>query len=107
MNNKNTVTVFMSTYNGEKYLEQQIESILHQEHVKVKLFIRDDGSKDNTIKILRKYSKLSNIHVIYGDNIGYAKSFLKIIENNEYTSYYSFSDQDDIWLPNKLHEAIR
>ena len=51
------VTVLMSTYNGEKYLEEQLESIIHQESVEVQIYIRDDGSTDGTKSILEKYGK--------------------------------------------------
>lgn len=52
-----SILVLMSTYNGEKYIEQQIDSILKQQLVKVYLFIRDDGSSDKTIEIIEKYEK--------------------------------------------------
>lgn len=56
-----SVTVLMSTYNGEKYLAEQIESILSQTQVDVRLVIRDDGSSDSTLSILREYKKHENV----------------------------------------------
>ena len=102
------VTVFMSTYNGEKYLREQIDSILNQKNVQVELIIRDDGSLDNTKNIIDEYSKKDErIKCIFGENLGYGKSFLSLFEYKEYESdYFAFSDQDDIWLPNKLNAAI-
>jgi rhamnosyltransferase len=59
-----TINVLMSCYNGEKYIEEQLESILKQKtDRKIVVYIRDDGSKDNTVDILKKYEKADNIHV--------------------------------------------
>lgn len=54
----------MSTYNGEKYLDEQIKSILNQQDVDISILVRDDGSKDNTINILKKYQKKRNIGIL-------------------------------------------
>jgi rhamnosyltransferase len=102
MDNKATVVVLMSTYNGEAHLEEQIKSILGQEGVNVRLIIRDDGSKDNTVSIAKKYSN----EVIIGKNLGYRYSFLELIKNAPEADYYALSDQDDIWLPEKLFNAV-
>ncbi|MBK8805555.1 MAG: glycosyltransferase [Bacteroidales bacterium] len=99
----------MSTYNGEKYLNQQIESILNQKDVDLTLYVRDDGSTDNTVSIIDEFcSKSSNIVFIKGSNIGYAMSFMWLVyycTSNE-SNYYAFSDQDDIWEETKLISAI-
>lgn len=103
-----TISVMMSTYNGEKYLNAQIESLLAQRNVIAKIYIRDDGSIDGTIRFLRELEKEKNIHVFYGKNMGYGRSFmelLKLIPKD--TDYYAFSDQDDVWLDNKLENAIQ
>ena len=107
--NKPTVAVVMSTYNGEKYLSEQIDSILSQIDVNIQLYIRDDGSSDKSIEILNKYNALySCIHVDIESNVGVAKSFfselLSIITPFE---YYAFSDQDDYWEKEKLISGIR
>lgn len=108
---KYKVKVLLSSYNGEKYIEKQLISILNQKDVEVKLLIRDDGSKDNTIKILSKYSEKPNIEIVYGKNIGFKKSFSKLVSiaNNDplIYDYYAFSDQDDMWYPSKLVEECR
>lgn len=102
------IQVLMSTYNGERFVEEQIKSILGQENVIVELLIRDDGSTDETVKILKNISKkYDNINVIYGDNIGVKHSFLELINSSRQSDFYAFSDQDDVWLPNKLFEAVR
>lgn len=105
------IIVLMSTYNGEDYLKEQIESILTQEGVNVLLLIRDDGSKDGTIQILDKYqSEYKNIVIFKECNIGCKKSFFKLAEYAcEYKDikYFAFADQDDVWLPGKLFSGIK
>lgn len=105
---KPTVCVMMSTYNGEKYIIDQINSILGQNHVDVTLMIRDDGSTDGTLDILRKFETVhDNISVYEGNNLGYAQSFWSILlEVPTSYDYYAFSDQDDVWEPNKLASGI-
>lgn len=106
---KPKVYVMMSTYNGEKYIREQLDSILDQNYVDVCLAIRDDGSKDNTLEILNDYeNKYKNITVEDGKNIGYAASFwtLLLSSPNDY-DYYAFADQDDIWEKNKLAAGIQ
>lgn len=105
---KKTITVLMSTYNGEKYLEEQIDSILCQKEVKVNLIVRDDGSNDQTVNILKRYSSKGLLEYIVGENIGYGRSFLLLFQAvKEATDYYAFADQDDIWNEYKLYEAIK
>lgn len=102
-----TVSVLMSTYNGEKYLAEQIESILNQKGVIVKLLVRDDGSRDGTLNILREYEKKGKLEIISGKNIGYKRSFLSLLECAEDSNYYAFADQDDIWHEDKLLAAVK
>lgn len=100
------VKVLMSTYNGEKYLDEQIKSIFEQKNVEVSLLVRDDGSSDRTLTILSRWSKTVDLKVIEGNNIGYAKSFMQLVETASGADYYAFSDQDDVWMPEKLITAI-
>ena len=65
------ILVLLSTYNGSKYLSEQIDSVLCQEGVIVSLLIRDDGSKDDTIDILKEYSKKDNVQYYEGINVGH------------------------------------
>lgn len=100
------VAVLLSTYNGEKYIEEQIKSIFNQdydtENYNLALYIRDDGSKDSTRDIIQNLSQQHNLKLdVSGDNLGFAKSFYTLLSNAE-ADYYFFADQDDIWLPNKL-----
>lgn len=108
------IQILMSVYNGEKYLETQIKSILSQDCerkniAKVTLLIRDDGSSDNTHEILNKYSKLypDSIRWYKGENIGVINSFFDLVEHSDEVDYYAFSDQDDYWLPDKLSEGVK
>lgn len=100
------IAVIMSTYNGEKYLREQIESILDQEDIDIELFIRDDGSSDSTFSILSSYHNDERIHIYKGTNKGYGKSFIECLWSAKDFDYYSFSDQDDFWEKEKLKEAI-
>lgn len=102
-----SVLVLMSTYNGEKYLREQIESILNQENVNVSLLIRDDGSSDNTIRIINSYVKEGNVSLVRGNNLGVANSFFELIKLAAGAEFYAFSDQDDQWDEDKLYIAIQ
>lgn len=103
------LAVLMSTYNGEKYIEEQLNSIFNQKNVVFDIFIRDDGSTDDTIEIIKKFKKKyrEHIHVSYGSNIGVVRSFEWLIKNVPQSyKYYAFADQDDIWYENKLSSAV-
>jgi len=102
------VQILLSTYNGEKYLEEQLESILNQKgEFLLKILARDDGSKDGTLEILKKYSKKMNMKIIRGKNIGVNKSLKELFMNCDTDcDYFSISDQDDVWLDNKIQTAI-
>lgn len=101
------VLVLLSVYNGEKYLSEQLESILRQQNVTVTIYIRDDGSQDNSEKIIQEYGKRGQIYVVKETNIGAEKSFMRLIElaPGNY-DYYAYADQDDYWNQNKLCAAI-
>lgn len=100
------VIVLLSTYNGEKYLEEQLESLKNQKNVELKILVRDDGSIDGTIDILNKWQDQGLLTWYSGENLGFAKSFFDLLQQAPEVDYYAFCDQDDIWLPNKLYEAI-
>jgi len=103
-----TICVMMSTYNGEKYIREQIDSILAQKDVELSLFIRDDGSTDSTLEIIKEYmSRNDNISFYTGDNLGACKSFFDLMWNVDLKyDYYAFADQDDVWLKDKLIRGI-
>lgn len=99
----------MSTYNGSEYVREQINSILNQKEVDVNLIIRDDGSTDDTLEIIRSFQSNypNNIKTIKGDNIGIHKSFAELMAHNiTNTDFVAFSDQDDVWDSDKLISAI-
>lgn len=101
------IIILMSVYNGEKYLNEQLESISNQTIIEqVKLFIRDDGSKDNSINIITNWKDRLDINLIQGKNIGPAKSFFELLKIDISAEYYAFCDQDDYWYPDKLEKAI-
>lgn len=101
------VQVLMSTYNGQKYLEEQINSILNQENVEISLLVRDDESSDDTIKVLQELSqKNKNISYFTGKNMGPARSFMELVNKSSSADYYAFSDQDDVWDSKKIISAI-
>ncbi|HGD0413073.1 TPA: glycosyltransferase family 2 protein [Streptococcus agalactiae] len=103
------VNILMATYNGEKFLAQQIESIQKQTFKEWNLLIRDDGSSDKTCDIIRNFTaKDSRIRFINENehhNLGVVKSFFTLV-NYEVADFYFFSDQDDVWLPEKLSVSL-
>lgn len=109
---KPKIAVIMATYNGEKFLDVQLESILAQKDVEVSLFIYDDQSKDSTMKILDDYMKKhKNIKArVNAENKRSTKNFLDALfefKDNKEFDYYAFADQDDYWKDDKLITAIK
>ncbi len=97
------VDILLSTYNGEKYLEELLDSIERQTHKNWFLYIRDDGSNDSTEKIIENFSiKYPNkVKFFKGNNLGVKKSFEILMKSSE-SEYILFCDQDDVWLENKI-----
>ena len=100
------VTVIMSSYNGEKYIKEQIESILNQDQEELVIYIRDDGSTDATVEILQEYINTGRVFIDTGKNMGAKSSFIQAIQDAPEADYYALSDQDDIWDLNKISVAI-
>ena len=99
--------VLMSTYNGEKYIRDQLDSLLRQTLRPDLIYIRDDGSKDDTVAILEEYaSEHPFIEYYSGKNKGPAKSFWELICNCKDADYYALCDQDDVWFEDKLEVAV-
>lgn len=99
------VVVLMSTYNGERFIEEQVASILAQLPPMGLLMVRDDGSTDTTAKKIYAF-KDERILLEEGRNIGFAKSFLTLLKNTpKNTQMVMFSDQDDVWLEGKVQRA--
>src|SRR5512144_1359787 len=100
------VQVLLSTYNGAAYLKPQMESLLSQD-ARVKILVRDDGSSDGTVPLLREYQATHpDIEVVCGTNVGFAQSFLQLLTLSSPTAdYIAFCDQDDVWQPGKVSRA--
>lgn len=111
MKQEKMIDILLATYNGEKYLKEQIDSILNQTYKNINLIISDDASKDGTREILKEYEeKDKRIKVFYQENnLGYVKNFeflLKQVQSN----VFMLSDQDDFWMPQKVektYEALK
>lgn len=111
---EDTIAIMMATYNGDRYLSQQLDSILAQTYKDWILFIRDDNSSDHSRKILSEYeSKISNIYVIRDSGLvggSSEKNFSVIhnwVTNNFDFNYFMFCDQDDIWLESKIAHSLK
>lgn len=105
--NDDTIDILLPTYNGEKYLREQLDSILNQTYKNIRLIISDDCSKDSTPKILEEYRDKDERVELYlqKENIGVVKGIeflLKKVKSN----YYMLADQDDVWLPIKVEKSI-
>lgn len=96
------IIVLLSTYNGEKYLAQQLTSLLDQNDVDVEILVRDDGSQDGTVALLDEWKRKDLLEWYTSDNLGPGKSFMHLLETAQPGNYYAFCDQDDVWMPNKL-----
>ena len=104
------VNVLISTYNGEKYIEEQLDSIMNQTYSNFKIYIRDDGSTDGTVRIIEKYIKNQHLQdrivLVSGANVGFCRSFFELLYLAKDGDFWAFCDQDDVWLPDKLMLAI-
>lgn len=102
------IYVMLSSYNGEKYISEQINSILSQQNVTVELAIRDDGSSDGTVEMIKRIvDEDERVHLVEGSNVGFRRSFYNLLlEAPENCDYYAFSDHDDFWEPMKLRAAV-
>lgn len=104
----NTVGIVMATYNGMKYVEDQIESILSNTYTDWRLYIYDDGSKDQTVSILKRYEEKypEKIQVtINQENLGVTFNFLEGIKQCE-NEYIMLCDQDDVWKQDKIEKTL-
>jgi glycosyltransferase involved in cell wall biosynthesis len=102
------IDVLLATYNGERFLPQQVDSILAQADVNLSLTVRDDGSTDGTRELLRQYAaRDARVRVVYERNIGWPASFFALLAlADPAAEYFAFADQDDEWVPDKLARAV-
>ena len=105
---KHLISIALCTYNGEKHLEKQLESLIKQTYRPLEIIAIDDRSSDNTLSILNQYAKKYNfIKVIQNEeNLGFVKNFEKAILHCT-GSYIAMSDQDDIWLHTKVETLYK
>ena len=102
------VLVLMATYNGEKYLQEQLDSLYIQQNIDVDILVRDDGSNDSTQKILEENSEKHNLTWYQGEHKNVQKGFFELMQKGAELNYeyYAFCDQDDVWDADKLKIAV-
>ena len=101
------IDILLATYNGSKYLHEQLDSILSQSYGNINVIIRDDGSSDNTVMIIKEYEQKDNRVKLLNDNLGnlgFVRNFEELMKNST-SEYLMFSDQDDIWYNNKVETS--
>lgn len=104
------ITILLATYNSERFIKEQLDSILKQTYEDWKLVIRDDMSKDKTIDVITDYINLFPTKISLLDNRNESKgaylNFIELLKSVE-SEYYMFCDHDDVWLPNKIELSIQ
>lgn len=104
------VNILISTYNGASFIEEQLDSIFAQTYQDFHVYIRDDGSDDNTVPIITSYMEnrhlQQQITLVEGRNLGFCQSFFELLHMAKEGDYWAFCDQDDVWLPDKLNLSV-
>lgn len=104
------VAILLCTYHGQHYLAEQLDSFVAQTHANWEVWVSDDGSLDDTHTILEEYQQkwpASRLSVYFGPAEGFSANFLSLTcRAGIEADYYAYSDQDDIWEPNKLARAV-
>jgi glycosyltransferase involved in cell wall biosynthesis len=104
------VAILLCSYNGERFIREQLDSIRAQTHQNWKVWVSDDGSRDGTLKILSEYRQAwgpDRLEVVTGPSRGFAANFLSVVCRPEIRAdYFSYADQDDVWEKDKLARAI-
>jgi glycosyltransferase involved in cell wall biosynthesis len=110
-NDKSAVAILLCTHQGQRFLEEQLDSFLNQTHTNWHIWASDDASDDHTKKILLKFQKkigIERLSIIDGPNIGFCANFLSLACNTDIgADFYAYSDQDDYWKSDKLERAIK
>lgn len=102
------IEILMATYNGARFIGEQLDSILEQDHRDFHLLVRDDGSADDTVAILQAYAARDERVILIEDdrgNLGASRSFFELIRRSE-SDHIMLSDQDDVWLPDKISRTF-
>ena len=106
----NKIAILLAVYNGEKYLENQLDSIVNQSFTNWKLYIRDDGSSDKSVQLIKEYISRypSKIQLITDNqqNLGSCNNFFRLLQSVENSEFYMFADQDDVWNKNKIEVSL-
>ncbi|WP_232464644.1 glycosyltransferase family 2 protein [Bordetella genomosp. 8] len=104
------VAILLCSYNGERFLREQLDSIRAQTHTDWKVWVSDDGSSDGTLKILSEYRQAwgsDRLEVLRGPSRGFAANFLSLVCRPEIDAdYFAYADQDDVWAPEKLARGL-
>lgn len=103
------VEILLSTYNGEKFLQDLLGSLVSQDYPELLVRVRDDGSTDKTQQILKDFQTANKgkVELDFDRNIGVKASFFKLLESSSAAAdYFAFCDQDDSWLPGKITKAV-
>lgn len=101
------VEVLMSTYDGERYLRPQVDSVLGQTHTDLRLRVRDDGSRDGTLDVLALYADEARVSVEAGYNVGLPDAFFRLLDtSSDDADLWALADQDDVWRADKLERAV-
>ena len=107
--NSGTVAILLGTRNGAEYLSEQLDSFRKQTYKNWSLWASDDGSTDQTREIIGDFIASPEINgsLLYGPQQGFCANFMSLVANPEIqAAYYAFSDQDDVWLEDKLARAV-
>ena len=102
------VSILMSTFNGEDFLSEQLDSLVGQSYKDTEICVRDDGSSDDSRRILTGYaSQYSGFRVEFGNNLGISGSYFRLLSMADQGSdYFAFCDQDDVWHADKIERAV-
>lgn len=103
------VSVLLATYNGSRYLPEQLDSIEAQTLPATRIAIRDDGSTDGTLSLLEQWSAgRPSVQLLRGSRLGATRNFFSLLASpDDDSEFFAFSDQDDVWLPDKIESAVR
>lgn len=108
-NKNSTIAIVLSTFNGAVYIAEQLDSLIAQTHKHWKCYIRDDGSNDNSIDVIKSYASKDPRVILLEDtlgNLGVIQSYFQLFHRVE-EEYISACDQDDVWNPEKLERCLR
>lgn len=104
-----SVAIIVSTYNGEKFIYEQLESLRNQTYRNIDVYIHDDSSTDETVEIIEQYiqeNQLTRFNLFHNEKRGYPKCFIQTLLEIPQHDYYAFCDQDDVWFEDKIAKAV-